>query len=244
MWSVKPESKYREDNILCGQGTCETCRYLADVWDMQGSGHRMTWDGSWKDGKPEEFPKGGWWEDNWRKQQIAIIANTKRKQEAKQQIQINLGAGLKHVLWTISLTENYNLTKLQQKLDKLVYEDKYQMGQSLAAIEFHSENHPMGGNLHIHIVVINHGKMKPSVQAKSIAKFFEIADNFVDYQPYRKSEDFQNAINYVLGNKSEEKQEYVDKDRQWREDNDLPQLTCSLPAAIYAKYVKPQLWFT
>ncbi len=258
MWSVKDSSKCLQDGEWCGQACCPRCEMLAEAWDENAKGHwkeRLTWrmppgeagcrhvkDG-WKEPNGEEV--GGFWEWNWRRVQQARIQNKLKQQELKREMQINIGAGLKHVLWTISLTENYDLKLMQKQLDTLILNDKYQMGQSLAAVEFHSENHPEGGNLHIHIVVINHGTLKPCDKKVWIAKWFGIEENFIDYQTRRPATDFEHAINYVLGDKSSlEKQGYVEKDRQWRQLNNLPQLTSSLPKDIWDRYVKPQLWYT
>ncbi len=256
MWAVTKKQNCRENQEWCGQSSCELCSELAKAWDKNAEGHwkgKLRWHTDngqagayWSPKEEWQEPNGteigGFWEWNWKQCQERRIKNQRMQEKLKREIRMNSGAGLKHVLWMIGLPKDYDLKVMLNKLKILVNDDKYQMGQSLACVEYFSEESPEGGNLHIHIIVINHGKMKPCAQTEHMAKFFGIEENHIDRQTYRKPEDFENGVNYVLGLKQEDKKiEYVKKDREWRIENHLPQLTCSFPAEVYEKYVKNKI---
>ncbi len=251
MWAVKKKTLCLENSEYCGQPSCELCSDLSDAWNKNAGGYckehhwyknvngtcKVCGDKYWY--KNDDISVDGFWEWNWRKTQEQRVSIAREQEKLKREIRMNSGAGLKHVLWMIGLPEDYDLKDMLNKLKILVNDDKYQMGQSLACIEYFSKKNPEGGNLHIHIIVINHGKMKPSAQTEHMAKFFGIEENHIDRQTYRKPEDFENGVNYVLGLKQcPEKVKHHKKDVIWRIENHLPQLTCSFPADVYAKYVK------
>lgn len=252
MWEVTTKQNCQKDLILCGQRNCELCHYMSELWNDQAKGWNKRLGNVLEGGyfrdvyeriEPDGREIGGWWEDNYYKMQKMKIATQERLQVVQNKIRIDMGAGIKHQLWSIGLPEDYDLKKMQKKLEELVLNDKYQMGQSLACYEFHSEKHPEGGNLHMHILVINHGTYKPCKKKELLMNHFGLkSDNFIDYQTNRKPKDFQNGVNYILGDKAgEEKAIYAEKDKVWREKVMLPQFTSSLPEEIYDTYVKERL---
>lgn len=140
---------------------------------------------------------------------------------------------IKHTFLTISLPKDYDLKKMLNLTEKIQSSNLYGLGDSIASFEWFSEKNPDGGNLHIHLLVVNGTKKyKPSVVARKVALKFGIEDNFVDI--INGNSDFLHRLNYVCGIKV--KGSFVGRDRKWRLDNELPQVTCYLPEEFKLKF--------
>ncbi len=143
------------------------------------------------------------------------------------------GAGVKHRLWTINLPQDYDLVQMKRITEELVFDNLYKLGSSLATYKnFTTE----GEHPHIHLVSTQERPKKPSVVIQDLAKKYKVKPNFIDYR-LGKPEDFKNRMNYALGNKVDpEKKEHCLKDREWRDKNSLPHVTCSLPEKILKEF--------
>lgn len=213
----------REPGGSCGGkkgwcGYCSTCDY---IWNI---GKYSNWKG---------MTRTEWQKSNYRNNLKMQMREAERLREIRDSVMIEEGGGLSHVFWTIGLPKDYDLDRMRMKTDELLEKDKFGMGKSCAVYEYHSENSPDGGNLHIHILVPEHGrKTRAGKQIEMVAKHYGIKENFVDRELGIKR-DFKNRMNYILGNKiNEEKRKYVEKDREWRAMQQLPDFASTLSKKV------------
>lgn len=140
---------------------------------------------------------------------------------------------VKHRLWTISWPNlaKGRWTKAEEKIIvekrlepvlQMCREDKYGMGKSWMVVENFSKKSPNGGNMHCHILVIDHcmnpqGR-KPQGDGKKIAKFCGVPENAVDWgKPLKRHSDFKHNLDYIEGHKSsQEKCDFTEMDYDWR----------------------------
>lgn len=189
----------------------------------------------WKLGFSKELTKEEWAKRNWIKEEEKRLKIEREKLNLRRELQKEIEGGYPHEHYTVGLPEGYPLEKLLKTLDDIQEADKHQMGQSIAVVEYHSETHPNGGNLHIHIVVLKHGKYRPGKKCEKLAEEFQVKKNFIHYENGR-SQDWKHRLNYVTGKKVEPKKiEYVKKDREWREREGLPSFSCYLPETVRVK---------
>ncbi len=221
MWDIYKDR--REPSGFCGGkkgwcGYCGTCDYIWNVGKWS----------NWKGMTREE-----WQKMNYRNNLKAAMREKLKIQEVRDSVMIEEGGGLKHVFWTIALPKDYDLKMMQEKTEELLNKDKYGMGKSCAVYEYFSETNPEGGNLHVHILVPDHGRTtRVGEQKRQNAKHYGIKENFVDYERGRPS-DFKNRMNYVLGRKiNEEKRKYVEKDIEWRKMQELPDFASRLSKKV------------
>lgn len=131
----------------------------------------------------------------------------------------------KHQLITIALPADYGMDKLKNKISNININrrtgtHKTWLSDALMSVEWYSECHPDGGNLHLHI-------LKPSnyQRAKIIRDFsslFGVAENFIDVKAGIRKSLYNTRKNYILGEKqSQEKQLAVIADKLWRKENNL-----------------------
>lgn len=116
---------------------------------------------------------------------------------------------------TIALPNDYPLGELVDKLKKL---KKYSyMEQYFFSIDNFSKS---GENLHTHI--LTEGKLcKPKV-ILDFSRHFKIEGNFVDVRRKTTKLQYDNALDYIKGNKTDAtKVASVVLDDKWREDNNL-----------------------
>ena len=222
MWKVATKMQkdgYCEiDGPSCGY--CERCRYLYSA----------------RPKKDKELSHTEWAKRNYILMMEMKMDREKQVKEVRAEVMARRGE-VKHEFWTIALPIDYNLVTMVEKSWDMMDKDLFKMGDSIACYEYHSKERPAGGNLHIHILVIRHGTYKPSKKIEMMAKHFGIAKNFIDKAPFYKGSDFENRLNYILGKKiDEDKKTYVERDRQWREDEGLPEFTCCLPDVYRIKY--------
>lgn len=210
-----------KDGICQGEGFCGYCNFCRtgpyEVWSKRREkegGHGTLWE---------------WQKINYQGHFKQKLKDKKVRQEAEAQWAAEEVGEVKHRLWTISFKGWMDICGVQEydyvqdRVDKvleLCREDKYGLGQSWAVVENYSSKRPDGGNLHMHILVIEHGSYKPSVQATKIAKHCGIEKNFVDYTQLKKSKnDFLCRINYMKGNKvGEGKMLDAMLDKEWRDE--------------------------
>lgn len=206
------------DGAWCGY--CERCKYLYSA----------------RADRDRHLTHEQWAKRNYIIQLEDKIEKEKELKEVKLGILGNKGT-IKHEFWTIALPQNYDLVEMVHKSWDMMDKDLFKMGDSIACYEFHSKDNPQGGNLHIHILVIKHGTYKPSKKIKLMAKYFGVAENFIDKAPAYKDGDFENRLNYILGRKVDsDKQIHVENDRKWRSKHGLPEFTCALPSTLRIKY--------
>ncbi len=223
MWDYYNER--RNQSGFCGgeRGWCGYCGACDYIWEI----------GKWRNWKG--MTKEEWRKMNYKNNIKNAEHERKQKLEVKTAVLMEIGDGIKHSWWRITFPKDYDLVKMASKTWELMEKDLYAMGDSIAVFEYFSEGNPEGGNLHAHILVIKHGKTKPSVQTKKMAIWFGVKENMIERR-FGKTE-FDNRMNYVLGRKiDEEKLKYVEKDREWRKGNGLPEVTCCLPKTMRLKY--------
>ncbi len=200
----------RNDNVICGY--CDICEIIGDAAVLVNN----KWD-----------TLEDWQKDNWKMtmQTRMRIKQMKKKELKKLYIESGNSNCLKHQLITISLPIDYSLCNMVKNIENIQEKNLYGLKDSIASYEFYSEKHPEGGNLHIHLLVLNNDKQyRPHALAKIIAKKFGIASNFVDV--VNSNEDFNNRLKYVCGVKNDtKKQVYCDKDDLWRESKGLQRVS-------------------
>ena len=152
----------------------------------------------WKLGWASRMTKEEWAKRNWIKEEEKRMKIETEKQKLKLELRRKIEGGYPHEFYTVALPEDYNLVKLLKTLDDIQEADKYKLGQSIAVIENHSETRPEGGNLHIHVLVLKHGKYRPYKKREKLAEEFGIKLNFIDYQN-GASQDWKKRLNYVTG---------------------------------------------
>ena len=122
----------------------------------------------------------------------------------------------RHQFITIALPNDYKLEHIK-KYAKSPH--KWAKG-GLMSVEYYSSN---GENLHIHM-------LKEDVYSKTkiirdLARRFKVKSNFIDVRTSTSVADFNNRKNYICGRKSTtEKLEHVEKDREWRKENEIPDI--------------------
>ncbi len=212
----------RNDWVWCG--TCAKCQYLAET---------AVETGKWE--SPEAWKK---W--NWEQVMLMRLKTKVAKRKALKELYLKTGNEnlMKHTFVTIALKEDYSLPDMVKTVEKIQAKDLYGLGDSIASYEYFSDKHPEGGNLHVHLLAVNNNKKyKPSVIAARLSNLFKIESNFVDVS--NGNDDFLNRLNYVCGIKTcSEKSKYVDKDKKWRQANNLPRVTYALPFTLRAKVEK------
>lgn len=221
MWDIYRDK--REPGGSCGgqKGWCGYCGVCDYIWNI---GKYSNWKGMTKD---------EWRKSNYKNNLKTARHEREQIQEVKDEVELEMGGGLKHTFWTIGLKEDYDLGKMHEKTEELLNKDKFGMGKSCAVYEYHSESKPDGGNLHIHILVPEHGsKTRKGKQIEKVAEHYGVKENFVDRELGNRK-DFKNRMNYILGNKiNEEKRKYVEKDREWRAMQQLPDFASTLTKKI------------
>lgn len=211
----------RNDWVWCG--SCPKCDYLAET---------AVETGKWAD-------KTEWRKWNWENVELAKIRIKIAKKRALKELYLKTGNenSLKHTFVTIALKKEYSLPDMVKMVEKVQKNNLYGLGDSIASYEYFSEGSPDGGNLHVHMLAVNNTKKyKPSVIAKKMASLFKIETNFVDV--INGNDDFLNRLNYVCGIKKNGKEDFVDKDAQWRSENNLPRVTYQLPFSLRDKVEK------
>ena len=211
----------RNDWVWCG--SCPKCEYLGETAVSTGKWESIT---AWK----------RW---NWENVEMARIRVKIAKKKALKELYLKTGNenSLKHTFVTIALYKEYSLPNMVKMVEKVQKNNLYGLGDSIASYENFSSKHPEGGNLHVHLLAVNNTKKyKPSVIAKKLANLFKIEPNFVDV--INGNDDFLNRLNYVCGIKKNGKDEFVDKDNVWRQENDLPRVTYELPFSLREKAEK------
>ncbi len=215
----------RNEWVWCG--ACSKCQYMAET---------AVDTGKWE--SPEAWKK---W--NWEQVMLMRLKTKVAKRRALKELYLKTGNenSLKHTFVTIALKEDYSLPDMVKKVEKIQKNDLYGLEDSIASYEYFSDKHPEGGNLHVHLLAVNnHKKYKPSVIARRVASLFKIESNFVDV--INGNDDFCNRLNYVCGIKQgPEKAEFVDKDKKWRYENDLPRVTYDSPFSLREKVEKMML---
>ncbi len=215
----------RNEWVWCG--ACSKCQYMAET---------AVDTGKWE--SPEAWKK---W--NWEQVMLMRLKTKVAKRRALKELYLKTGNenSLKHTFVTIALKEDYSLPDMVKKVEKIQKNDLYGLGDSIASYEYFSDKHPEGGNLHVHLLAVNnHKKYKPSVIARRVASLFKIESNFVDV--INGNDDFCNRLNYVCGIKQgPEKAKFVDKDKKWRYENDLPRVTYDSPFSLREKVEKMML---
>lgn len=163
----------------------------------------------------------------------------KAKQKAYRKLMLKTGNanGMRHSFITIALPKDYSLQKMMKTLCRIQSKGLYGLRESISCVEWFSDQHPDGGNLHIHILAFRGDtKYKPSVIAKQLSKAFKIESNFVDVNNHDC--DMLTRLNYICGKKSGTKDDHCSKDRKWRREVNLPDVTSYLPAELQVKVDK------
>lgn len=130
-----------------------------------------------------------------------------------------------HQFITIALPTDYCLTKLHQKLEQVKYNKKTGTPKAwlkgaIACVEWHSKEHPNGGNLHIHM--LKPGNYQKTKVIRDMANHFNVEKNFVNVKAGTYEDDYQHRYSYVAGKKAQlNKCEFNILDKQWRRENGL-----------------------
>lgn len=228
LWYVKCEEyqwcgkKYKCGGEINDGKWCGYCKSCEQLWEVENNFK-----------KP--ISQEDWRKRNWEWCILHDMQLRKAKEEARLGLQMRAEGTVKHRVITISLKDDYDLIIMKKNVEKLQMGDLYGCGQSLSCYEYHSREKPDGGNLHCHILIIDHTKYKPVIQISKIAKLFKIEKNFVDIATAKN--DFAIKVGYICGIKKEDKMEYVLKDREWRKRFLLPNVTSVLPKMFEQKYV-------
>lgn len=121
--------------------------------------------------------------------------------------------GRKHIWITISAKTGMKPEVFEARC--ILFANRKFMRKCKWVIEFFSEQSPEGGNLHVHM--LTEGYCKPSQLVKWASEHFGVPSNLIDHD-YKSAFKYQARMDYLLGQKSEIKNDYVIKDRLWRDD--------------------------
>ena len=69
---------------------------------------------------------------------------------------------------------------------------------------------------HIHLMVVGDQKERPAHIAKTLAKYYECEANLIEVKKYKRKQMFDAHLQYIKGQKAEEKLPYVEADIQDR----------------------------
>lgn len=221
-----------KDNQCQGAGTCGYCEGCIQIFYK----HWSTNQGIKDNGEPGDLIV--WQKRNYELDFKRRLRERKEKALLEKKWALDEVGEVKCRLWTIgwpdaSLCEYGEMLEDEwvncrvERAVQMCREDKYGMGQSWLVVENYSNNKPDGGNMHCHILVLDHctnsqGR-KPQGDGKKIAKYLGIPANGVDWgRPLKDKQDFKNSLNYILGNKVEEgKKHFVMLDKEWRDEMGL-----------------------
>lgn len=137
-----------------------------------------------------------------------VIERNSRKSRNKNSV-------YRHIFLTISLPLNYNLEKLRTFTPMHLGMG----GKVFWVYEFYGKNlqyHP-----HIHLLWQTNTKLDRKRIINKVAKYFSIEKNFVDYQYGCYKHLYNKRLDYISGIKRTEKKEQLDKDKEFREQNNL-----------------------
>lgn len=124
----------------------------------------------------------------------------------------------RHQFITVALPNSYSLPVLVNQIEnKLKYD--YLVG-AFVRIENFSDT---GENLHLHI--LKDGIYSKTKIIRDLSRKFKVEKNFINVKSSNKEIDYENRKNYIFGNKKDdEKQLNVEKDIQWRINNDINEI--------------------
>jgi hypothetical protein len=120
---------------------------------------------------------------------------------------------ISHQFITIGLPNDYPLDNIKKYIAK---PHAWLSGATLAVERFRKN----GEHLHIHILTDKpHNKTKA---IRDLSRKFKVAPNYIDVRRSNSQADYNNRRNYIRGDKQDTaKLECVEKDIQWRKDNDF-----------------------
>ena len=150
----------------------------------------------WVDERPGEPHRSGW---------IQILKDNDMYDE--------LIGEEKHQLITLALPNEFEISKILKYISK---PHSYLQDNAVLAIERYSDS---GENLHIHI--LKKGNYSKSKIIRDLSKKFKIQTNFVDVRYGVAKDLYQKRLQYIKGEKTEKKELNVEKDKQWRKENEL-----------------------
>lgn len=124
----------------------------------------------------------------------------------------------RHQFITVALPNDYSLTKLVEQItNKLKYD--YLIG-AFVRVENFSDT---GENLHLHI--LKDGIYSKTKIIRDLSRKFKVEKNFINVKTSNKEIDYENRKNYIFGNKKDTgKQDNVEKDILWRQNNDINEI--------------------
>lgn len=121
-----------------------------------------------------------------------------------------------HQFITVALPNDYDLDKIRE----FIQNPHQWVDGSLLTIERYSKS---GENLHLHI--LRKGYKSKTLIIRDFSRRFKIEPNFINVQRGRNPADYDNRLSYLKGVKVDEgKMENVQKDVEWRIENNLEQI--------------------
>lgn len=195
-------------------GYCECCLYL----------HRMgKINGNWDD------------IDEWRKSNYIFATKFKeRKERLENEAKLEAVDDIKYWAFKVGFPPGYDPHKafgLMQKATKTHGWDK-----GIWNIEFFSAKHPSGGNLHFHLLQPKLKQYKRGALIKHLSKTCGVGENFIEVS--KAGTTFKQQVNYICGIKKQDKLIYVEKDREWRNEQGFPHISQNFPKILRNKYKK------
>ncbi len=173
--------------------------------------------------------------EEWlKKQWLYAKKQEKRKVELERDALLELNDNIPH--WFITCT--FDNDKFSPKdVEKLLLNinKKYDLDNGIASIEYFSDKNPEGGHLHFHLLAPKEKKYKPSVIIDFIQRTTKLKRNFIDLEQ-QNTNTFTKRVNYICGWKKEAKQQHIDKDREWRIENNLPHIYLEFTESLRLKY--------
>ncbi|AKV62299.1 putative replication initiation protein, partial [Sicyonia brevirostris associated circular virus] len=124
----------------------------------------------------------------------------------------------RHQFITVALPQTYDLKKLVSQIENELRYD-WIIG-AYVRVENFSDT---GENLHLHI--LKDGQYTKTKIIRDLSRKFKVEKNFINVKSSNKEVDYENRYNYILGNKKDAgKLENVQKDKEWRENNDINEI--------------------
>lgn len=123
--------------------------------------------------------------------------------------------GRKH-MWIGINPQCKDMKECYDTMIKMIEKHSY-FDKSLWCVEAHTEK---GYRPHIHLMIET--KAKPHRIIETIAKNFKCSKNFVECKNYKNDILYNEHVQYILGNKTDNKLQFVDADKKEREDEGIP----------------------
>lgn len=116
----------------------------------------------------------------------------------------------------ITATDDTTIDSFVTKINRFFTSQK-KFKDYVYTFEYYSEKHPDGGNLHCHFLAMAEKPITRCVLSDSLKRF----NGWKAFHPGDKPQVAHQQYDYILGKKTDDKSEYIEKDILWRQEKSL-----------------------